>query len=118
MRTLILVVLATLVILSIIARVQIRRGKGDGNFVSAVLAADTLFLFLGLFLVGLADVGSTNQLAKYQEGFPHVDRGGLPPDLFFGNLLIFALPLFAVGVRWIAREVVKDLRHSLRLPTP
>lgn len=98
MRTFIIVVWVVLMVLSIIARIISKRKSGNHPFVAAIGTIDMVFCFLGMILVGLANVGATNQFAKYQEGYPNVDAGGLPAVYLFGNLFIFALPLLTVVV--------------------
>ncbi len=96
MRTFIIVTWVVLMVLSIIARVISKRKSLDHPLVAVVGMADMALLFIGTMLVGLANVGSTNQFAKYMDGYPNVDAGGLSPGVLFGNLFIFALPLMIV----------------------
>lgn len=113
MRTFVFVVWVVLVLLSVVARVMIRRKKENRPVVEAVLGADMIFFIVGFILVGLANASLTNQLAKYEEGFPNVDMGGLPPMLFFGNLLFFFTPLMVVGPRHIFKGTFKEFRFLL-----
>ncbi|MEK7227308.1 MAG: hypothetical protein AAB641_00215 [Patescibacteria group bacterium] len=108
MRLLLVVVCAVLVVLSLVVRMMVRQGREDHWFVSSVMMANILFAFIGLFLVALANASLTNPFAKYQEGFPHVEAGGLSGPEFVINLIFFLLPLFAAGIGRILKEIARD----------
>jgi hypothetical protein len=97
---------------------MIRRGHKEHPFVVSVQFADLIFMMLGLFIIGLANASLTNPFAKYQEGYPHVDAGGLPGEVFFINMIFFMAPLFAVGFFRIVREAFRDFGKLFDEPIP
>lgn len=98
MSKILLVICIILVALSLVARVMIRRRRENHPFVVGIEITDILFLFLGILILGLVNMSMTNQFAKYDEGFPYVNMGGLPADVFIVNMFLFISPLIALGL--------------------
>ncbi|MEJ0021173.1 MAG: hypothetical protein WDN47_01180 [Candidatus Doudnabacteria bacterium] len=114
MRNLVLVSLTVLVVSSFFTALFSRKRTEESNWASIVFCADLFFAFVGMIIVGWANAAATNQFAKYQEGFPDVDMGGLPVDVIIGNMLIFCTPLIIWG---LGRLIGGRLRRSPRTIT-
>ena len=121
MHTLMIWLIVILVPLSLVAGLIVRRDVDESFFSTFVALADSMTAFIGLFLALLTNASMTNQFAKYEEGFPNVDTGGLPGVVMIVNLAIFFSPLIALGVgrrirRWNERRADRPPRSRASHP--
>jgi hypothetical protein len=106
----------SLVALSLVARLMIRRRMEDHWFVVGVRIADTIFLMVGLTLVGMVNASLTDPFAKYGEAFPTMGNSGLREEEILANILFFMLPLISLGLKRIFKEMFQEIGALLGTP--